>query len=96
MNHFILSLVLAGLLIGDPLSLSGFCKNLWAESINRVILQVASCETLMTTQKEIDRLKTFNLEAKYTTRVDTFNKKWFIVYLNNFKTKEEATQYGKN
>ena len=44
----------------------------------------------------MDRLKAFNLKAQYTTREDRSNNKWFIVFLDRYKSPEEATRHGNS
>jgi len=57
-------------------------------------LQVASLPTEEGAQKETERLKAFNIKASYTTREDASKKRGFVIYLDRFKSKEEATRYG--
>jgi hypothetical protein len=57
-------------------------------------LQVASCSTLAAAQKEVERLKSLRLKADYSVRQNQSRKKVFIIYLDRFKSQEEATQKG--
>ena len=95
MKRIIFGLILAGLLIEDPFSFWNPNGNLWAQENIRFSLQVASCSTLAAAQKEIDRLKTAHIQARYTIREDKTNRKWFVIYIDRYKTKEEATLRGK-
>lgn len=94
MKHFLITWTLIGLFFGDPFFQAIPAKNLWAGETTQFLVQVASCSTLTTARKEIERLKKFNLEAQYTIREDRSKKKWFIIYIDHFKTKEEATRFG--
>lgn len=57
-------------------------------------LQVASLPTEAGARRETERLKAFSIKAKYTLREDASKKKWFIIYVDRFNSKEEATRYG--
>ena len=89
----VLALIIAGLLIGDPLTLRS-ANNLWAENTIRFVLQVSAYSTLEGAQKEIEHLKSFKITAHYTTKEDRNQKKWFAVYIDHYGTKEEATRSG--
>lgn len=88
------SLVLAALFFGALPFFWNLNNTLWAEESMQFTLQVASCSTLAFAQKEIQRLKSTNIHAQYAVREDRSNKKWFIVYIDRYKTKEEATRRG--
>lgn len=94
MKRSLITWTLIGLIFGDPFFQVIPTKNLWAEEGTQFLVQLASCSTLTTARKEIERLKKFNLEAQYTIREDRSKKKWFIIYIDHFKTKEEATRFG--
>jgi hypothetical protein len=65
-----------------------------APSVSAFRLQVASCLTLEAAQKEIERLKSHRLKANYLLSQTQKNKKVFLIYLDSFKSKEDATQKG--
>ncbi|MBA4392584.1 MAG: hypothetical protein C0407_03430 [Desulfobacca sp.] len=63
-------------------------------SSNFFNLHVASFSTLEAVQKELNHLKSFKIEAKYALRENQSKKKSFVIYLDRFKSKEEATRKG--
>jgi len=58
-------------------------------------LQVASLASQEAAQKELERLKPFQIQAKYLIREAPAKKKWFVVYTDRFKSKEEAILKGQ-
>jgi hypothetical protein len=95
MKRFFIIMSMAGLIIGAPLLPPEGVKSSWAGPSQRFSLQLASCSTLKSAQKEIERLGQANIRARQMIQEDRSGKKWYIVYLDNFKTKEEAGRQGK-
>jgi hypothetical protein len=94
MKKIIVTIGLSALFMGALFSIDSRTKNLWAVGSNRVLLQVASCSTLVCAKRKIDRLNGANIQAQYTIRKDRSKKKWYVVYIDRFKTRKEATHYG--
>jgi hypothetical protein len=93
MKRHLLTLILTGLIIGGPFTLwdSLFFR---AKEPTRFALQLSSFSTIAGAQKEIERLKSFNITTQYMTKKDRDLKEWFVVYMDLFKTREEAAQQG--
>jgi hypothetical protein len=94
MKKIILTIGLAALFMEALLPIDSRTTNLLAAGSTRVCLQVASCSTLACAKKEIDRLNGTNIQAQYTIREDRSNKKWYVIYLDRFNTREQAILYG--
>jgi hypothetical protein len=95
MKRFIIALALAGLLTNDPFSLWTQTKTLLAQQNSpSYSLQVASLPTKISAQKEVDRLKSFNIQAQFLPWDDSSNKTWFRIYIEGFQTKKDATLFG--
>jgi hypothetical protein len=94
MKKIIITFELAALFMGAIFSIDSRIKNIWAVDSTRILLQVASCSTLACAKKEIDRLTDAKIQAQYTIREDRSKKKWYIVYIDQFRTREEAIRYG--
>jgi hypothetical protein len=94
MKKMIITLGLAALFIEALFFMDCQNKNLWAVGSPRILLQVASCSTLACAKKEIDRLNGVNIQAQYTTREDRSKKKWYVIYVDRFKTREQAIHLG--
>ncbi|MFH0787721.1 MAG: SPOR domain-containing protein [Pseudomonadota bacterium] len=94
MKRFVITLALAGLLISNPLSLWNPGENLWALDPARFDLQVASLPTEISARKEIEHLKSYNLQAQMFPWEDRSRKTWFVIYILGYQTKEEAARHG--
>jgi hypothetical protein len=68
---------------------------LWAQG-PAFSLQVASCQSEDSAQKEIERLKLYGIKAKYSRTQDARKKIWYVVVIDSFKNREEARDYGNN
>ncbi len=95
-EKMVIRLGLTALILGGLFLIDSRTRNLWAvgTSPSRVLLQVASCPTLACAEKEIDRLSGANIRAQYTTRENRSKKKWYVIYVDQFKTREQAIRYG--
>ncbi|MEW6187172.1 MAG: SPOR domain-containing protein [Thermodesulfobacteriota bacterium] len=93
MQRFPIIPVLAAIIIGCLPFSTGF-NYLQAEETTRFMLQTAAFPTLDAAQKELDRLKTLGIQARYTTKEDQTKKKWYAVYINQYPTREEAARQG--
>jgi hypothetical protein len=87
-------LAFAGLLFLDPLSYRNPAKKLWAQTTDQYSLQVASLSTRISARKEIERLKSFKIQAQVVPWEDRSNKTWFVIYIGGYQTKEEAIRQG--
>jgi hypothetical protein len=92
-KRYLLILTLTGLTIGSLLGFQDSHK-LRAQGSTRFALQVSAFSTLAAAKKEIERLKSFKVTAKYMTKEDRNQKEWFVVYADHYETKEEAAQQG--
>jgi len=95
MKRLILALVWAVLLTGAPFFLWNPLKNIWALNTPQFRLQVASLSTEMGARKEIERLKSFKIQAQYIRWLDRSKKTWFVVNIEGYKSEKEAIRYGK-
>ena len=68
---------------------------LWAQG-PAFSLQVASCHSEDSAQKEVDRLKLRGIKAKFSRTPDAWKKIWYVVTIDSFKNWEEARDYGDN
>jgi hypothetical protein len=94
MKRFITALACVGLFISAPLSLWKPGGNLCAQDAARFELRVASFSTEISAQKELNRLKSFNIQAQIVSRENRFKKTAFVLSVLGYPTKEEATRYG--
>jgi hypothetical protein len=65
-----------------------------AQESTRFALQVAAFSTKTAAQKEVERLKSLKITAKYMAKEDGNRKEWFVVYADHYETKEEAARQG--
>ena len=93
MKHNLLILTLAGLISGSLFVLRD-SNRLWAQESTRFALQVSAFSTIAAAQKEIERLKSFKINAQYTTKEDRNRKEWLLVYTDHYATREEAARQG--
>ncbi len=93
MKRFILILSLTCLIMGS-LFVFRDSNKLSALESTRFILQVAAYSTTTAAQKEIERLHSLNIKAQVMTKEDRNKKRFFAVYIDQYKTKEEAMRYG--
>jgi hypothetical protein len=93
MKRLTLILVLSGMVFGGLMAFEDSLF-LWAKTSTRFALQVSAFSTIEAAQKEIERLKTFKVEAQYMTKEDRTRKEWFVVYTDHYETGEEATRQG--
>jgi hypothetical protein len=92
-KRYLLTLTLMGLIIGSFFGLQDPQK-LRAQESTRFAIQVSAFSTLAAAQKEIERLNSFKVTAKYRTKEDRNRKEWFVVYTDHYETEEEATRQG--
>jgi hypothetical protein len=93
MKRYLLILTLTGLLIAGIFVL-GDSNRIEAQESIRFFLQVSAFPSLAAAQKEIERLKSLDVTARYITKEDQTQKKWVAVYIDHYATREEAARQG--